>query len=69
MSDKLPKPKRKYKLGEKTYIEVLFLIKTRNIRGIPSECMMVEDEQTIHLKGGEEFMTALIQEHMTEGSL
>lgn len=34
--------------------------------GLPCECRMIQDHETIHLEGGEEFMTAYVPDVMFE---
>ena len=69
MSEPKSEPRRIFKLGEERYVQVVFLIKSRSVRGIPMECVLLEDEQVIHLEEGMEFMTGLVKETMLEGSL
>lgn len=39
---------------------VLFLVCGRNEHGQPRECRLILDNETVELKGGEEFITAFV---------
>ena len=47
----------------------LLRVKSKNVRGVPRELELIEDEQTVNLEGGEVFLTAYILENMLEGDL
>jgi len=48
------------------YKQVVFQILQKNPNGTPLTCRLIQDKQTVHLEGGEEFMTAYIPQIMLE---
>jgi len=53
------------KLGQvagEPFKPVVLLVLGRDVLGRPSECRFVHDEQTVTLKGGEEFIVAFAPE-------
>lgn len=53
----------KTKDEQRTYVATVFKVLTKNVRGVPMTLHLVENEEMIELKGGEEFMIAYVSEN------
>lgn len=51
------------------YRATVFKITSKNVRGVALTLELIEDEQTIHLEGGEEFLIAYVPDVMLQGDL
>lgn len=55
------KPTKMHLAGE-TYVPSVLLVTGRDEQGRPRECRIVQQEQQVHLQGGEEFLVVFAHE-------
>lgn len=48
----------------KAYRLALFLVTSRKADGTPNECRRINDDEKVHLEGGEEFFTAFVPDEV-----
>lgn len=49
-----------------TYRVTVFLVTSRKPDGTPNECRRIADDEKVHLKGGEEFITAFVHANVLD---
>jgi hypothetical protein len=58
------KPPERIMVADKFYKLSVLMIHSKNSDGSPGLCKLIPDDQTVHLAGGEEFMTCYVPEVM-----
>lgn len=54
---------------QKEYRPVVLKVLTKNIRGVAQTLELIEDEQSVNIEGGEEFVIVMYPVKMLEGSI